>query len=287
MKKVVWFVCFCLGGLPITGQVYSENDWENYIPHEIYPKENLDVTKLCVQYLQTFRYDRSDTSRAVVSEMILQIGEKLSKYSNYTLLSNDSIVEEEMNSELTIADIISASVERTYEAGDRTMIYKNYPPGKISVQNNIFRKKYVYEEPIPYFDWKIEADSLCVAGYMCRKAVGPFRGRLYTVWFTPQIPINNGPWKLCGLPGLILKAEDAEGAYTFEAFSVYEVSWNKPVYRPVRRGEIRTTREKFLRFEKETMQNLRKRQENIQAIYSLKSKPARSRKSAYNPIELE
>lgn len=55
-----------------------------------------------------------------------------------------------------------------------------------------------------------------ILGYDCARATTTFRGRSYTVWFTPEIPIPSGPWKLGGLPGLILKAEDETGAYKFE-----------------------------------------------------------------------
>jgi len=40
--------------------------------------------------------------------------------------------------------------------------------------------------------------------YDCRRAIGKFRGREYEVWYTTDIPIPGGPFKLGGLPGLIL-----------------------------------------------------------------------------------
>jgi hypothetical protein len=40
----------------------------------------------------------------------------------------------------------------------------------------------------------------------CKKATTNFRGRYWEAWYTEEIPIGQGPWKLCGLPGMILKA---------------------------------------------------------------------------------
>ena len=40
------------------------------------------------------------------------------------------------------------------------------------------------------------------------------------MWFTPDIPVSEGPWKLHGLPGLILQAEDSEHWFSFVCIEI-------------------------------------------------------------------
>lgn len=58
--------------------------------------------------------------------------------------------------------------------------------------------------------WEISDDTKEIGGFTTINARTSFRGRDYEVWFTPEIPISAGPWKLNGLPGLILEAKDIE-----------------------------------------------------------------------------
>ncbi len=77
---------------------------------------------------------------------------------------------------------------------------------------------FVYPDSVPSLEWNFsdeETDS--IMGYDCRKATVEFAGRNYTAWFTPEIPLPFGPYKFGGLPGLILKTEDAEQQFVWEA----------------------------------------------------------------------
>lgn len=67
---------------------------------------------------------------------------------------------------------------------------------------------YIVTEPWIAIEWKIEEDYKNLLGYKVQKAIGEFRGRTWTVWFAPDIPVPFGPGKLYGLPGIILEAKD-------------------------------------------------------------------------------
>src|SRR5690554_5979665 len=83
--------------------------------------------------------------------------------------------------------------------------------------NNLIKKDSFYsrdlgfnyvKEKTPKISWKIEKETKNIGQLTCQKATATFRGRDYTAWFAPDIPLPYGPWKLQGLPGIILEAYD-------------------------------------------------------------------------------
>ncbi len=75
-----------------------------------------------------------------------------------------------------------------------------------------------YNEPFQEMRWEVVADSTkTILGYECLMARTAYHGRDWTAWFAPEIPIHDGPWKFAGLPGLILKATEAQGMHSFTA----------------------------------------------------------------------
>lgn len=77
---------------------------------------------------------------------------------------------------------------------------------------------FVYPDSVPSLEWSFnDEETNSIIGYDCRKATVEFAGRSYIAWFTPEIPLPFGPYKFGGLPGLILKLEDAERQYIWVA----------------------------------------------------------------------
>ena len=87
--------------------------------------------------------------------------------------------------------------------------------------------QYYYDETPEEWMWEISDSTKNVIGYECVKASVDFHGRKWVAWFSPEIPISNGPWKLGGLPGLILEASTADGKYGFVATGIQQTS--KPI----------------------------------------------------------
>jgi GLPGLI family protein len=58
------------------------------------------------------------------------------------------------------------------------------------------------------FKWILQNETKKIGKFTCNKATAQFRGRDYIAWYTTEIPLPYGPWKLQGLPGLILEGYD-------------------------------------------------------------------------------
>lgn len=100
--------------------------------------------------------------------------------------------------------------------------YFHYPgKGQLTVWTTIVNTEYIYNEPVPDIDWQLNlSESDTILSHQCYKATACFRGRSYEVWFTLEIPVQAGPWKLQGLPGLILKAKDNKGLFLWSATGI-------------------------------------------------------------------
>ena len=99
-------------------------------------------------------------------------------------------------------------------------VYKSSIIGELTYKGAVSDYLFYYNEPLPKMEWSMLDRDSVVCGYSCQEATVVFRGKKWKVWYTLDIPYSDGPWKLNGLPGLILKATDVEANYSFIAYCI-------------------------------------------------------------------
>lgn len=123
-----------------------------------------------------------------------------------------------------IADLIGVNSDyREENNGDPVQIYKDRSTGMVSSVYNAFVDNLVCEQQIEGFSqWVITDKTDTVFNYPCKLATTVYAGRNYTVWFTLDIPVSDGPWKFHGLPGLILRVEDDKKLFQYKAIGLQQ-----------------------------------------------------------------
>lgn len=108
-------------------------------------------------------------------------------------------------------------------------VFKNHNDSMTTVYDVIGLGEYgVCTELFSELNWVVGDSIKMVLGYECISATADYHGRCWTAWFTPEIPVNEGPWKLAGLPGLILEASDSTGQHSFIAEGIEQT--DQPIY---------------------------------------------------------
>lgn len=127
--------------------------------------------------------------------------------------------------------------------------------GEVIAVEPIYPNRYETHEPLAQVDWQITEDTMIIGDLMCHRATGSLYGKLWHVWYTEEIPSSAGPWKLRGLPGLIVKADDAEGIHHFELYATKNEE--KSIDFVSRPEYVKISRTKLLEFKRKTFTNPR------------------------------
>ena len=214
------------------------------------------------------------------SEMRLDIGEKATSFYDRTKQVKDSLMDEKAKTgNFDFSDL---------PKGGRFPFsyYKNYPSTGKSIQlESVGTTDYKCTENVETPDWQLIPDSATtIIGYHCQLAKTNFKGRTWLAWYAEDIPVPEGPWKLCGLPGLILRAYDAQHQFYLNAIGLEDLKGKETLtYAKPEEAEkvsqsdltkikLRDDGSEMLRYEKWTDEN---------------GKPIKpkARKRVFNPIE--
>jgi GLPGLI family protein len=192
----------------------------------------VDTTK----WLCTYNYDLIQDSTNSYSkrnvQMYLQIGSHVSKFQCLTSYIGDSVMYHNQGVDLeTEAKLFAKSVS---SAVPNIMalynIFKNFPGrGLMIFTDYADHKFYKVEQPLQ-MNWKLDTQKdTVILGYTCQRAFLSYCGRDYIAWYTPQIPVADGPYKFNGLPGLILKVGDTKNQHCFTLTSIKKLDYIRPI----------------------------------------------------------
>ena len=175
------------------------------------------------------KFDLKMDDKEKDTEMHKQIQEQLRMQfqQEYTLTftKDESIYKknEKLNKPNPMAN--SGVIVTVSEGSD--VYYKNIKEGRYTNQSESFGKLFLIKDKLEKRDWQLGSETKNIGEYTCFKAthteeieeqtlneegehVKEKKDRTVTAWYTPQIPINNGPQNFSGLPGLILEINDGK-----------------------------------------------------------------------------
>ena len=165
------------------------------------------------RFFYDYKYIPDSTNKAeVLSEMmILDVTKSGSNYYSHEKFVSDSIMKAELEKQIQ-----SGAGNININGGNQGKIdfrvTKSHPDYRVFLYQSISMDQYkISEDQKP--EWKIFPDKEKIGEYDAQKATTDFGGRKWMAWFATDIPVNDGPYKFYGLPGLIVKVEDITGSH--------------------------------------------------------------------------
>ncbi len=173
-----------------------------------------DTAQVMIHYKFTHLKDTTDKARPFTENMALYIGKSSAAYKSYDNILEEAETKKEIQAQLANSPDGNIIVNRK-RIGSGTDYYQFPNEQKLARKEPLVMNTYLMEDAMPAIDWKISGDTATYGGLHCQKATAHFKGRDYTAWFCPDMPLHVGPWKLNGLPGVIVEAYDAKKEVQF------------------------------------------------------------------------
>lgn len=175
-------------------------------------------------YEYKFISDSTNVDDVKTEMMFLDTTKDGSKYYSYTVFNSDSIMKVDLEKQLAATG--SINVKSDMRKGDvRYSVTKTYPDYKINLHRRLGMDTYNISDDRK-INWKILSEKEQIGEWNVQKAEADFAGRHWIAWFSTEIPIQDGPYKFRGLPGLIVKIEDKTGSHKMELKGIKNITGN-------------------------------------------------------------
>ncbi|MHA6696609.1 GLPGLI family protein [Chryseobacterium sp. A301] len=146
--------------------------------------------------------------------MYLDINKNGSKYFSKQTFESDSISYASLKKQIESGSK-SINIEKKNPGKVDYEVEKTYPDYQVFLNTAVGSDHYRVPEDRE-MKWEILPEKMQIGEFLAQKATTHFAGRDWTAWFTMEVPIQDGPYKFHGLPGLIVKVEDLSGSHLME-----------------------------------------------------------------------
>lgn len=174
-----------------------------------------DTARVLLHYKFTHITDTADRAHPYTENMVLLAGRTASVYKSYDGMMADEQFRKAYVKAAANSPDGHIEINRS-GAGLRPQYYQYPNAQKLLTKDYVLVTEYLIAGQMPAIDWKISGDTATFGGLHCQGATGHFKGRDYIVWFCPDLPLHTGPWKLNGLPGVIVDAHDTKNEVIFQ-----------------------------------------------------------------------
>lgn len=212
----------------------------------VYGQRHVQIDKARYQCLYELTH-KPDTTNLTLKEsenFTLQIGDSISVFMSLAEYQKDSLYRVKNIWNLSAGERMAIALNAPRSIFEYKIL-KNEQSQKIAYHEALTKTTYVYEESYKILKWKILPDTSTVGGYKCQKATTYLFGRNYTAWFAPSIPIQDGPYKFGGLPGMIIQMYDSKKHYNFMLVEFRKLKVQKPMFVDAKNFTTKTSKKQF------------------------------------------
>lgn len=258
---------------PLVAQFFDQNP------------EVLDKGDFLVTYSLLWKEDSLNSDFQRQEDMYLIIGANFSQFVSRNFLLG-YLQGRKMEKEGKLDEFLNLPSDQKYRARFIYSIFKNYENRNMAFYGYVMPTYFEYEEAMNVCKWTLRGDTSQILGYRVNQAFANYGGRNWIAWYTPDIPMNDGPYKFCGLPGLILKVYDSKEHYIFEAVSLEKLKEPMDIEKS-NRDVVKTSRENYLKAEDNMRYDIINRAKDAGANNETQQMIAKKMLRRNNPIELK
>lgn len=208
----------------------------------LFSAQNFENSNIKCNYLTKFLIDTTDSNTKKEEITSLWIGKNISIFKSDQKARYDSLSKESARN--SFQNPVNGKVILDFSKIPRAHFIPEVlkTGNKLEIFDKVLNVNYVYESD-QKINWTLLNETKIISTYKCRKAVGKYRNKNMTAWYTEEIPVPEGPYTFKGLPGLVIEAYDDKDFFHFTLVKLKNVS---ELITPIKNA-INTDYQRFLK----------------------------------------